>query len=151
MRGLLERHLADFAQAIRERDLVSALDMPAEPIMAELDPERIGQVINNVLANAIKFTGEGGGVSVALRRKAESVVLAVADTGIGIAAADADQLFERFFRARNATDRAIPGTGLGLAICKGIVDAHGGSITVDSEIDRGTTITITLPITITAH
>jgi signal transduction histidine kinase len=74
-----------------------------------------------------------------------------ADTGIGIAEADVDQLFERFFRARNATDRAILGTGLGLAICKGIVDAHGGSIAVDSEIDRGTTITISLPTTITAH
>jgi signal transduction histidine kinase len=151
MRGLLERHLADLAQAIRERHLVSTLDMPSEPVMAELDPERISQVINNVLANAIKFSGEGGDVRVALSREAESVVLEVADTGIGIAAADVDQLFERFFRARNATDRAIPGTGLGLAICKGIVDAHGGSIAVDSEIDRGTTITITLPTTITAH
>ncbi len=78
-------------------------------------------------------------------------MLKVSDTGIGIAAGDVDQLFERFFRARNATDRAIPGTGLGLAICKGIVDAHGGSITVDSEIDVGTTITITLPTTITSH
>jgi signal transduction histidine kinase len=151
LRGLLERHLSDHAPAIRERRLVSSLDLPAEPVMAELDPERIGQVINNVLANAIKFTGVGGDVRVALQRRTESVVLEVADTGIGIAEADVDRLFERFFRARNATDRAIPGTGLGLAICKGIVDAHGGSIAVDSEIDRGTTITINLPTTITAH
>ena len=93
--------------------------MPAEPVMAELDPERIGQVINNVLANAIKFTGEGGDVRVALHREAERVVLEVADTGIGIAAGDVDQLFERFFRARNATDRAIPGHGIGACDLQG--------------------------------
>ncbi len=78
-------------------------------------------------------------------------MLEITDTGIGIAERDVDQLFDRFFRARNATDAAIPGIGLGLAICKGIVDAHGGSTSVASELDRGTTIRINLPTTITAH
>ncbi|MDX6551101.1 MAG: hypothetical protein QOJ31_1785, partial [Gaiellales bacterium] len=139
------------AGAIRDLRLISSIDMPVEPVMAEVDPERIGQVISNVLANAIKFTGGGGELRVALRREPKQIVLEIADTGIGISADDADLLFERFFRARNATDRAIPGTGLGLAICKGIVDAHGGSIAVASEIDQGTTVTVSLPTTIKAH
>jgi two-component system phosphate regulon sensor histidine kinase PhoR len=151
VRDLLDRHLTEQAGAIRGRELRLSVDIPAEPAMAQVDPERIGQVISNLLANAIKFTGKGGELRVALRREPDQVVLEIADTGIGISPADADQLFERFFRAPNATDLAIPGTGLGLAICKGIVDAHRGSIAVASEIDKGTTVTVGLPITITAH
>jgi signal transduction histidine kinase len=78
-------------------------------------------------------------------------VLSVADTGIGIPAADSDRLFQRFFRARNATDAAIPGTGLGLAICKGIVDAHGGDIVVESQAGEGTTVRVYLPMTTETH
>jgi two-component system phosphate regulon sensor histidine kinase PhoR len=151
LRELLERHLSEQSGAIRDRRLLSTLDMPLEPVTAQVDPERIGQVISNVLANAVKFTPEGGEVRVGLHREAERAVLEITDTGIGISERDVDQLFERFFRARNATDAAIPGTGLGLAICKGIVDAHGGSISVASQLDRGTTIRINLPTTITAH
>ena len=87
-------------------------------------------------------------MGVRLRREGERLALAVSDTGIGIAGEDTDQLFQRFFRARNAIDAAVPGTGLGLAICKGIVDARGGSIAVDSEIGSGTTITVFLPMTV---
>ncbi|MDX6547884.1 MAG: hypothetical protein QOG33_1434 [Gaiellales bacterium] len=151
VRDLLDRHLADQAAAMRDRGLRLVRNVSAKPVTAEVDPERIGQVISNVLANAIKFNCGGGELHVALRREPNQIVLEIADTGIGISADDADLLFERFFRARNATDQAIPGTGLGLAICKGIVDAHGGSIAVASEIDQGTTVTVSLPTTIKAH
>jgi two-component system, OmpR family, phosphate regulon sensor histidine kinase PhoR len=104
-------------------------------------------VVTNVVANAIKFTEQGGDVEVTLVREGERLRLAVADSGIGIPAEDTANLFQRFFRARNATDSAIPGTGLGLAICKGIVDAHGGDIAVQSGTDQGTRITVSLPMT----
>ena len=75
------------------------------------------------------------------------MTLSVSDTGTGIGIGEDDQarLFERFFRARNAADNSIPGTGLGLAISKGIVDAHGGTLTVESVLDEGTAITVLLP------
>ena len=73
-------------------------------------------------------------------------MLTVSDSGIGISDEDCERLFERFFRAGNALERAIPGTGLGLAICKGIVDAHDGRLEVDSALGRGTTVTVTVPL-----
>jgi two-component system, OmpR family, phosphate regulon sensor histidine kinase PhoR len=135
--------------AAAEKGLDLSLSLPAEQLVVEVDAERIAQVVTNLVANAVKFTEPGGEVGVDLRREGDRAVLAVADTGIGIPAEDSDRLFQRFFRARNATDAAIPGTGLGLAICKGIVDAHGGEIAVESETGRGTTLRVSLPMTIT--
>ena len=75
-----------------------------------------------------------------------TAALTVQDSGIGISEEDLGSLFERFFRARSATEQAIPGTGLGLAISKGIVEAHGGTLTVESELGRGSTFTVRLPM-----
>jgi signal transduction histidine kinase len=151
VRTLIERHVSDQQAAAGGKRLNLALELPPEPLVAELDRDRIGQVVTNVVANAIKFTEAGGDVLVTLRREGQRVELAVADSGIGIPAPDRDGLFQRFFRARNATDAAIPGTGLGLAICKGIVDAHGGEIAVESETDQGTTIRVSLPMTMATN
>ena len=108
-------------------------------------------MVTNLVANAVKFTEPGGHVGIDLRRDGDRAVRAVEDTGIGIPVDDSDRLFQRFFRARNATDAAIPGTGLGLAICKGIVDAHGGDIAVESETGKGTTLRVSLPMTQATH
>jgi signal transduction histidine kinase len=94
----------------------------------------------------VKFTPDGGRVEVRLRREGDQVVLAVADTGIGILAADRERIFERFFRTAIAARHAIQGTGLGLAVAKAIVDAHHGTITVDSDEGRGSTFTVCLPL-----
>jgi signal transduction histidine kinase len=147
LRALVERHVVDLQPAASAKELNLAVQLPAEPLTAEVDSDRIGQVVTNLVANAVKFTGAGGDVHVSLRRDGERAELTVADTGIGIPPEDSDRLFQRFFRARNATDAAIPGTGLGLAICKGIVDAHGGDIAVESEAGRGTTLRVFLPMT----
>ena len=110
------------------------------------DPHRIGQVIDNLLSNAIKFTPEHGEVEVRLRRDGDAAVLDVADTGIGIPEDEQEKLFERLYRASSATDRHIPGLGLGLTITKAIVEAHDGQISVVSEVGKGTTFRVEIPL-----
>lgn len=116
-------------------------------ITLEADRARIAQVLDNLLSNAVKFTPAGGRISVRTFPDGDDAVIEVTDDGIGIAPDDQKRLFERFFRAEAATDSAIQGTGLGLAIVKAIVDAHGGSIAVDSAPVRGTTFRVHLPFT----
>jgi signal transduction histidine kinase len=121
---------------------LSATDVPRLAV----DPMRIAQLLGNLLSNAVKFTPDGGHVEVRLRREEDQVVLAVADTGIGIPAAERERVFERFFRTTTAARHAIQGTGLGLAVTKAIVEAHHGTITVDSDEGRGSTFTVCLPL-----
>jgi signal transduction histidine kinase len=102
-------------------------------------------VVDNLLANAIKFTPEGGRIAVRLTESGGMAALVVEDSGIGISGDDLGRLFERFFRARSATEQAIPGTGLGLAISKGIVEMHGGTLDVESELGHGSTFTVRIP------
>jgi PAS domain S-box-containing protein len=124
-----------------------ALSAETEPV-PELqgDPERLGQVLDNLISNALKFTPAGGSVTVGLHRRNGQAVVEVADTGIGIPAAEQVRLFERFYRTSSATERSIPGIGLGLSISRAIAQGHGGAISVHSEEGRGTTFTVELPI-----
>jgi PAS domain S-box-containing protein len=115
-----------------------------EPVIG--DPARIAQLLDNLISNAIKFTPAGGHVDVLVDASADSAVIEVRDTGFGIAPADQELLFERFFRTRSANDMAIAGTGLGLSIAKAIVDAHAGSISVESAEREGTTFRVELPV-----
>jgi len=123
-------------------DLV--LSATAVPHLAA-DPTRIAQLLGNLLSNAVKFTPDGGKVEVRLGTEGDQAVLEVADSGIGIPAADRERIFDRFFRTALATQQAIQGTGLGLAITKAIVEAHNGTIAVDSDEGRGSTFTVRLP------
>jgi signal transduction histidine kinase len=111
-----------------------------------LDRGRVLQVLDNLISNAVKFTPEDGSVHVSLVQHGDMVVLEVTDTGIGIAPEDLRRLFERFFRAANAVQRQVPGTGLGLYISRVIADAHGGSLSVRSELGRGSTFRLELPL-----
>ena len=109
------------------------------------DAVRLGQAFDNLISNAIKFTPPGGEVSVTVSAEPTHAVVAVRDTGMGIAADELDRLFSRFFRGSTATRNAIPGVGLGLVITKAIVTAHGGELGVSSEVGKGTCFTVTLP------
>ncbi len=111
-----------------------------------VDPIRIAQLLGNLISNAVKFTPDRGKVKVRLRMDGDQAVIEVADTGIGIPAADLEHIFERFFRTATATREAIPGSGLGLTITKAIVEAHNGTISVASDEGRGSTFTIRLPV-----
>jgi PAS domain S-box-containing protein len=131
-------------RADRQGVLLSA---QAEPIeLAGADRDRLGQLADNLVSNALKFTPEGGRIEVRVRREGDDAVLEVSDTGSGIPPEDVEHLFERFYRSAAATDAAVPGIGLGLSICQAIAEGHAGRITVDSELGRGTTFAVVLPV-----
>lgn len=109
------------------------------------DRVRLGQVFDNLISNAIKFTPPGGRVGLSISMVGEDAMIVVADSGMGMTPEDQQRLFTRFFRTKAAA--RIQGTGLGLSITKAILDAHHGSITVESEVGHGTTFTVTVPTT----
>ena len=110
------------------------------------DRQRLAQVFDNLLTNALKFTPPNGSVAVSMFARDTTVLIEVSDTGLGISPADQKKLFTRFFRTEAAMRKAIKGTGLGLSIVKAIVEGHGGEITVESAEGQGATFTITLPL-----
>ncbi|MEP7335109.1 MAG: ATP-binding protein [Actinomycetota bacterium] len=109
------------------------------------DRARLAQLVDNLVSNAIKFTPAGGHVEVAVRNGGGNVTIEVTDSGMGISAEEQQRLFQRFYRTAAATSQAIPGTGLGLSISKAIVDAHEGTIELESAEGHGTTFRITIP------
>ena len=124
--------------------LQTTVEPDTPPVQA--DPDRIAQVLVNLLANAMRHTPDGGLVAVSVRRHDDGgVAVSVRDTGAGIAEKDIPHVFDRFYRTDEARDRSTGGSGLGLAIAKGIVEAHGGRIWVDSEPGRGAAFTFTIP------
>ena len=103
-------------------------------------------LVRNLLGNAIKFSREGGRVDVVARQEENSVILQVADQGIGMSEDDIGHLFEKFYRGSTAKDAGIRGTGLGLVLTKQAVEAHGGTISVESRLGSGTCFTVSLPV-----
>lgn len=129
----------------RKRGVSLTLDLPPSPLRIRHDPLRIGQVVGNLVGNALKFTQRGGSVDVELRPYRDGALIRVADTGVGIDAADLPHIFDRFYRGSRANEARSSGSGLGLAIVRSIVDMHEGRISVESRLDRGSTFTVYLP------
>lgn len=133
------------AQAHAHASRVSlSMDLPA-PLWAHIDPLRIGQALDNLVSNAIKYSPDGGTVHVSASTDQGRVLLHVEDDGMGMTAADAERVFTRFFRSPAVREGSIPGAGLGLAITKEIVERHGGSISCRSRPGCGSTFTVELP------
>ena len=126
--------------------IVFAMNCPDHALMVDGDPEQLDRVLANLLSNAVKYTPKGGNVTLTVQGAGECAELTVADTGIGIPEEDQASLFTRFFRASNAVEAAIQGSGLGLSIVRTIVTNHHGDLSVESARDRGTAVTVRIPL-----
>jgi signal transduction histidine kinase len=129
----------------RARGIELARQIDTAPVCRG-DRDRLGQVVDNLVANALKFTPEGGRVSVRLTSSNGEATVEVSDSGPGVPVDDQARLFEPFFRSADAIDRAVPGAGLGLSIVKAIVEAHEGRIGVRSDPTGGATFVLALPL-----
>jgi len=146
LREFLEELERAFAVLARQREVRLLVTRSADaPTQVVWDPDRMSEVLGNLLSNAFKFTGRGGRVELAVDAEGETVHLSVRDTGAGISPEQLPRIFEKFFQADNQGAASAKGTGLGLAISKGIVEAHGGSIAVRSTPGSGTTFVIVMP------
>ncbi len=126
-----------------DKRLTVEMDLPAGLPDVRVDTYRIGQVISNLLGNAIKFTPQGGTIRVSAHQQENEVVVSVADTGPGISVEHLPKIFDWFWQAQGTKHM---GSGLGLSIAKGIVEAHGGRIWVESELGKGSLFSFSLPV-----
>jgi PAS domain S-box-containing protein len=142
---LLAQIMATFSRAPQRDGVTLVLDDEGADRCAMADSHRLEQALTNLISNALKFSAEGGEVTVRVRGDEEEVQVSVTDSGMGIDPADVASIFERFFRTKLAIDTSVKGSGLGLAIAKEMIEAQHGTIGVTSEVGRGSTFTITLP------
>jgi signal transduction histidine kinase len=141
--------IKDQIAGYRDRAAAGKVDLVFKEIDREIrimaNRTNIEEVLSNLISNAIRYSPNGGTVTLELREKSDCINIMVSDTGLGIPEKDLGHVFDRFFRAKNEKTRYINGTGLGLAIVKSIVEAHHGTIEVESELDKGTCFSVYLP------
>ncbi len=142
---LLHTVVQELSPVWRQKQLCVTVEAPEQLLAALTDPDRLKQILVNLLDNAVKYTPDGGKILVKAYREADEIKFIVKDSGIGIPVEDLPRIFERFYRIDKARARSISGTGLGLAIVKQLVDGLGGTIEVESKPDAGTTFVFTLP------
>lgn len=145
---MLEEVADRFSFQMREKDIKPTIFIGSGVETAWLDRDQIDQVLDNLISNAMKYTPEGGAISIEARISEDrQLAISVQDNGIGIPKKDLDRIFERFYRVDKARSRNMGGTGLGLSIAREIVKAHAGAISLQSEFGKGTKVTFTIPMT----
>ncbi len=145
LRAVIESAVAQAQPSAQRKGVALTASVPDEPLRQRHDPQRIGQVLSNLIGNAIKFTPAGGRVDVRLEATSAGAAVRVRDSGVGIDPRELPHVFERFYRGASAHESRAAGSGLGLSIVKSIVEMHAGRITVESAPGRGTEVTVTLP------
>ena len=138
--------IIDRFEMSKTQNIEFILKLPKGPIYTYLDRDKMTQVIDNIISNAIKYSPDGGTITFKVMKKGNHLVTGIRDQGVGIPKENLTKIFDRFFRVDKARSRKLGGTGLGLAIAKEIVAAHGGEIWADSEWNKGTAIFFTLPL-----
>ncbi len=142
---IIEETVALMESRAKEKGIALTFSLKdLKPVQA--DPKNIEEILNNLISNAINYSPEGGQVSVSARGLGEYMEVKVEDTGVGISPEELPKIFDKFYRVKHPKTRQVTGTGLGLAIVKGIVDAHQGTIDVESVMDKGTVFKILLPM-----
>ena len=146
LRSCAREALDGLEPLLHDRELAVQLVLGPEPLMVLADAGQLERLLVNLFSNAVKFTPDGGSVTLTAGRAGRLATLAVTDTGMGVPEDEQDQLFSRFFRSSTAQRRAIPGTGIGLSIVRAIASQHGGSVSAVSKEGIGSTFTLSLPL-----
>lgn len=128
------------------RGIPISVDLPADELVLTCDPKQVTSALANLIDNAVKYSDEGQRVEITVAGAADRLVVDIRDHGIGIPTRDLERVFERFYRVDRARSRATGGTGLGLSIVRNVAQAHGGSVTVDSDEGEGSTFRLVLPL-----
>ena len=144
LRAVGERAHEYWEPRAASQELTLECNLP-KGVFLKADERQMGQVFDNLLSNAIKYTPRGGKITISAMEKDCAVSITVSDTGIGIPQGDIPRVFERFYRVDKTRSRQLGGTGLGLSIVKDIVESHDGSVTVESELGKGSSFTVTIP------
>jgi signal transduction histidine kinase len=145
LRDVVARAIRSVEPLIQSRGQVLEFQNPTEAVIAAVDAERFGRVVRNLVGNAQKYGRAGGCITVAVQQTSDAVLVTVADDGPGISKEEQERIFQRFYRAARSDAEGTVGSGLGLPIARGLVELHGGSLTVESEPGRGSTFTVRLP------
>jgi signal transduction histidine kinase len=145
LRATVEWSVEQAQVSAHRRGVTLSGSVPEAAVVTRHDPQRLGQVLINLIGNALKFTPRGGSVAVTLSQQGKGARIEVADTGVGIDASELPHIFERFYRGSRVNEARGSGSGLGLAIVRSIVDMHGGRVIVESDVGTGSTFTVTLP------
>ncbi len=144
--AIIEQAIISFQSRAEDKGLSLRTDIPDGLPLVDIDSQRIGQVLHNLIANAVTYTPQGGAVTVSTKKTGNYIEISVTDTGEGIPAEELPNIFERFYRVDRSRSRRTGGSGLGLTIAKRLVEAHGGKITAVSEPGKGSSFTFTIPV-----
>jgi two-component system, OmpR family, sensor histidine kinase VicK len=136
----------DRFELTKNENITFVRKIPEEAIFIEIDEDKITQVLDNIISNALKYSPQGGNITFRVKELSDEILVSISDEGVGIPKSDLSKVFERFYRVDKARSRKLGGTGLGLAIAKEVVVAHGGRIWAKSQEHKGTTIFFTLPL-----
>ena len=134
-----------YGQAERQQ-IDYQVNLPDRPLVVDADMAKINIIVNNLLSNAFKFTQEGGNIAVSLHRWKDMLQIMVRDSGIGIDIQEQDAIFDRFYQSAHRKDYSVSGIGIGLSLTQELVQLHGGTIQVESQLNKGTTFTVSLPV-----
>jgi signal transduction histidine kinase len=143
---LFNNVVRDWKEKLAAKNLKVIVDLAPDVSTFRADETRLREVLYNLLENAVKYSRENEQIHLRAAQRGSQLVLSVTDNGLGISKDDLPRIFERFYRADKARSRELGGTGLGLAIVKHIAQLHGGRVEAESELGKGTTIRVVLPI-----
>ncbi|MBK8179584.1 MAG: PAS domain-containing protein [Planctomycetes bacterium] len=146
VRAVVRECAASLAPSAQKGGITLAVHAAAEPVVVEADEESLRQIVDNLLDNALKYTPSGGRIEIRALASEREARIEVADTGIGIEPRDLERIFERFYRVDKARSREVGGTGLGLSIVKHLTISLGGGVSVESQVGKGSTFRVTLPL-----